>query len=105
LFEFFHASTRKAKMPFADALAIVRELTQNFSLLFPSRTLIDDTVALLSRHKLSIWDARLLAVCDAYGCDYLLSEDLQDGALYGTVRVINPFAQKNRAQIRELLGP
>jgi predicted nucleic acid-binding protein len=44
-----------------------------------------------------------LATCAAHGCDYLLSEDLQDGAQYGGVTVINPFNAANAPLIGQLL--
>ena len=103
LFEFFHASTRKAKMSVADATIVVRELVRNYRLLMPPQTVIEDAFALLSRHRLSIWDARLLAVCAAHGCDYLLSEDMQDGAQYGGVTVVDPFKAANAAIIEQVL--
>jgi predicted nucleic acid-binding protein len=69
----------------------------------PPQTVIEDAFALLSRHRLSIWDARLLAVCAAHGCDYLLSEDMQDGAQYGGVTVVDPFKAANAAIIEQVL--
>ncbi len=105
LFEFFHAATRKGKVPVSDAAIIVRELLKNFSLLLPHRAAVEDAVGLLSRHQLSIWDARLLAVCDAHGCDHLFSEDMQDGARYGNVRVVNPFNPANAGIVTQALSP
>jgi predicted nucleic acid-binding protein len=104
LFEFFHASTRKGKMSTQDATSVTRELARNFSLLLPYPTVIEDTFALIGRHHLSIWDARVLAVCAAHGCDHLLSEDLQDGAQYGGVTVVNPFNAANASLIGQLLS-
>jgi predicted nucleic acid-binding protein len=37
------------------------------------------------------WDALRLASANAAGCASFLSEDLNDGQVYGGVRVINPF--------------
>lgn len=103
LFEFSHASTRKNKITVADAGAVVRTLLQNFDLILPHDTVVEDTFALMSQHHLSIWDARLLAVCDAHGCSHLLSEDMQDGALYGGVTVVNPFNPANAAMLAIML--
>jgi predicted nucleic acid-binding protein len=103
LFEFMHAATRKAKMPLADVSAIIREWLKNFALLLPPETVVSDTLDLLSRYKLSVWDARLLVVCAANGCDYLLSEDLQDGAQYGRVAVVDPFKSANASLVSGML--
>ena len=43
-------------------------------------------------YQLSWFDAHLWAYAEFFGLDELLSEDFQDGRLYGTVMVRNPFA-------------
>ena len=101
--EFVHVATRKAKEPLADVVQIVRKWLDNFALLIPSEKVVDDTLDLLVRYKLSVWDARLLAVCAANGCDILFSEDMQDGAVYAGVRVIDPFNPYNAEIVRERL--
>lgn len=49
--------------------------------------------ALSSCHRfgLSYWDAAIVEAARAIGCRTLLSEDMQHGASYGAVRVLNPF--------------
>jgi len=41
----------------------------------------------------SYWDALIVASAAAGGCDRLLTEDLNDGQLIGSVRVQNPFRE------------
>ena len=53
------------------------------------------------RYRIAYWDALLLASANRAGCDYFLSEDLNDGQLYGTVRALNPF----RHSPEDVLGP
>jgi predicted nucleic acid-binding protein len=43
------------------------------------------------RHRLSWWDSLIAATAQVAGCTYLLTEDLQDDLMLGTVRVVNPF--------------
>jgi predicted nucleic acid-binding protein len=44
--------------------------------------------------QLSYWDALILSSsAEASGCQWLLSEDFQNGRAYGSVTVINPFSQ------------
>jgi predicted nucleic acid-binding protein len=45
------------------------------------------------RHRLSWWDALVVASAAAEDCDLLLSEDLQHGQVLAGIRVCNPFAQ------------
>ncbi len=103
LFEFFHVSTRKSKTTYADAAVTMRDLLQSFTLLLPPQTIVEDTLALRDRYSLSVWDSRLLAVCNARDCDHLLSEDLQDDARYGRVTAVNPFNPANTPPIGSLL--
>ena len=42
-------------------------------------------------HKLSWWDALIVAAAQTCECGTLLTEDLQHDQVYGEVRVINPF--------------
>lgn len=43
------------------------------------------------RWRLSWWDSMIVAAAQLQGCAILLTEDLQDGALYGGVTVRSPF--------------
>ena len=43
------------------------------------------------RYRLNWWDCLIVAAAQAQGCALLLTEDLQDGANYGSVVVRNPF--------------
>jgi len=104
IFELLNVSTIKAKRSTLDTVAIIRELTANFRVLYPPLTIVEDVLRLLQSHKLNVWDARMLVVCAANGCDYLLSEDMQDGAQYGGVTVIDPFKPRNAAIIEQVMS-
>lgn len=43
------------------------------------------------RHQISYWDAAIIAAAEALGAREFYSEDLNDGQMYGSVRVVNPF--------------
>ena len=103
LFEFLHVSIRKLAMPREQALQIARGFAAQFTIILPPDDIVDATASVMSAHKLSVWDARLLAVCASAGVDTLLTEDLQDGGRYGSVRVINPFEQANAPLIDNVL--
>jgi predicted nucleic acid-binding protein len=47
------------------------------------------------RHRISFWDALVLQAAQASGADVLYSEDLSDGQLYGSVRVVNPLTGRH----------
>ena len=104
IIEFVNAVTRKAKLSLSSTLPYVGEFQRNFDLLLPTESVVDDVLALLTQHKINIFDARIVAVCAAHGCDHLLSEDLHDGAQYGGVTVVNPFNPGNAGLIGRLLS-
>jgi len=103
IFEFFHVATRKGKMSPSDAELVVRKFTRDLPLVLPHPAIVEDALTLRLRYRIGIWDARLLAVCAAHGCTHLLSEDLQDGARYNGVAIVNPFRAANAATIGSLL--
>ena len=43
------------------------------------------------RHRLSWWDSLVVSAAQLQGCELILTEDLQDGAIYGTVTARSPF--------------
>ena len=54
--------------------------------------------------RFSYWDALLLSAADAAGCTALLTEDMSDGARFGRVEIVNPFAPNGlSARAQELL--
>lgn len=50
-----------------------------------------EALELEDRYQLSFWDALVVAAAQASGAEVLYSEDLSDGQVYGTVRVVNPL--------------
>ncbi len=86
----FHVNFTRRGHPASEAAT----LTGDFSL-WP---VIDNTLALFrlglslqSRWQLSLWDAMILAAAQTCGARELLTEDLNHGQNYGSVRAINPF--------------
>jgi hypothetical protein len=60
------------------------------------------------RHALSWWDSLIVAAAEQQNCALLLTEDLQDGFVCGTVTVRNPFVQRvaeEHARYAEVLKP
>ncbi len=46
------------------------------------------------RHRISFWDALIVESARRCGATRLVTEDLQDGRRFGTLRVENPFIEK-----------
>jgi predicted nucleic acid-binding protein len=49
---------------------------------------------LQDRFRIPWWDALIVAAAQLSACQYLLSEDLQEGLDFGNLRVISPFLQR-----------
>lgn len=84
----------RRKDSFARARPIIRGYLEAYSV-WAHGPLNSETLSkawlLEDRYDVQFWDALLLASASAAGCDYFLSEDLNDSQLYGEVRVVDPF--------------
>lgn len=91
--EYFVNVTRKVPRPLTDAEAWA---DVEMMLAWRPRPVTADSVAaaraIAQRHRLSRWDALIVAAAEQEGCEVLLSEDFQHGQLLGGLRVRNPFA-------------
>jgi predicted nucleic acid-binding protein len=63
-----------------------------FELRIPSQAIFELSFDLYSRYSLSHWDSMLLAACKEAGVNLLYTEDLDAGADYDGVKIVNPFA-------------
>ena len=91
---FYAVVTRKlaAPLPASDAEAMVAHLSA-LPVVAVDASLVIAAIAGSREWQVSIWDALILRAAEVAGCRRLLSEDLADGATYGSVTVENPFAQ------------
>jgi predicted nucleic acid-binding protein len=101
--ELFNVLVRKA----GRAPALVRDAILAWSDIYAVAATTQEAmvaaVDLAADHRLSIWDATILAVASQTGCRFLLSEDLQDGFTWGGVTVANPFAEARHATLAALI--
>jgi predicted nucleic acid-binding protein len=82
----------------AEALREAEELLTQFDVLYPDEELVRIAMRGAAAYQLSWFDAHLWAYAERFGVEQLLSEDFQDGRLYGTVRVTDPFRAPSAAQ-------
>ena len=88
--EYFVASTGKLHVPVEIARRKV-ELFSRFSLVQIDLPDIVGAIDLLRLHAIGFWDALILRAAQRAGCSILLTEDLQHGARFDGVEVVNPF--------------
>lgn len=75
-----------------DARYEAEQLLNQFRVLYPVEGLVRLALRGAAAYGLSWFDAHLWAFAEHYGIRTLYSEDFQDGRVYGTVRVVDPFA-------------
>jgi predicted nucleic acid-binding protein len=77
----------------ADATEEVEAMLAVFDVIYPTEDVVRLALRGAATYRLSWFDAHMWACAEASGLDILLSEDLQHDRTYGTVRVVNPFAE------------
>lgn len=88
--EFVNVALRKLRLPpplVRQRLAFYRR----FDVIQNTPDLIAGGLDLHVLHSLSFYDALVVQAAVVSGCQRLLSEDLQDGAVIAGVRIENPF--------------
>ncbi|HTC59642.1 MAG TPA: PIN domain-containing protein [Solirubrobacteraceae bacterium] len=92
LSEFYVTVTRKLAQPLEPAFAA--EAVDWFGLLNVLSTdtaLVKSAIQTSRASQISYWDGLVVAAATRAGCELLLTEDLNDGQRFGSVKVENPF--------------
>lgn len=95
--EFFAAVTRplgddRPLLSEMDARRETEELLVQFEVLYPTPDVIRTALRGQATYGLSWFDAHMWAYAECHGLRRLLSEDFQAGRIYGSVRIVDPFA-------------
>jgi predicted nucleic acid-binding protein len=92
LAEFYVVVTRKLTAPVSEeaAQAMVAEMAR-LPVVATDTQLVTEAIAGSREWRISLWDALIVRAAETAGCGLILSEDLADGATYGSVRIENPF--------------
>lgn len=76
----------------SDATRVAEELTLLFRVIYPDEAVLRLALRGWGAYGLSWFDAHMWASAERHGIPTLYSEDFQSGRIYGSVRVVNPFA-------------
>ena len=79
------------KMSRDDVQSRFTEFLGVWRLALPTVNVFEVSFRLRKGHSLSHWDSLLLAACQEAGVTRLYSEDMQHGADYDGVTIVNPF--------------
>ena len=90
--EFYVTVRRKFAETLAEqeAVALVDRMRQ-LPVVPVDANLVANAIANTREWQISYWDALIVTAAETSGCNTVLSEDLADGHVYGSVRVENPF--------------
>ena len=92
LAEFYAVVTRKLAQPLApDAARALASQIAALAVVSVDASLVLSAIDASVAWGISIWDALIVRAAEIAGCAVVLSEDLGDGATYGSVRVVNPL--------------
>jgi len=96
IMEFVAAVTRPIRgeviLPPFDALREAEELLRQFTVLYPNEAIVRSAVRGCAAYQLNWFDAHLWSYAEYYGLETILTEDFEHDRLYGSVRIVNPFA-------------
>jgi predicted nucleic acid-binding protein len=92
--EFCINARRKAKLPGKQVAEIVQDLAR-WKVVVNTTDSILGALAIEAQHRLSFWDSLIVFAAQSGGAEILYSEDLSDGQVYGSVRVVNPLAGRS----------
>jgi predicted nucleic acid-binding protein len=89
--ELQNALRRSVRLPAPIAFQAARRLLVRFSTFAYDEAAVARALDEAIAGRLSYWDALLLAAADAAGVRVMLSEDMSDGLVFGSLEVVNPF--------------
>jgi predicted nucleic acid-binding protein len=108
--ETMNALTRRRGWATADARATVEQLLDSLRSIETTEVTVRNGLRIADQHRLSYWDALIVATAAAGGADVLLTEDLQDGRAFSPedtgsrrLTIVDPFAPGNLAVLRTAL--
>ncbi len=103
--EFLWVVRRKRPDWAARATGRVNFYSRTFALVETDLALLLAADDLSARHRVPFWDALILKASARGGAAVCLTEDMQDGTTLDGVRIVNPFAPANAAELERLLPP
>lgn len=89
--EYFAASTRKLGVSVEAARRKIELLSQQANVFSIAPDDIVQAIDIHRLHSFSFWDSLIVRMAQKTACTMLYSEDMQDGRVIGSVKIVNPF--------------
>jgi len=104
LAELHNVLVTRSRVPPPKASAIIRLWIDRAEIVETSAAVLGAALELTAAHHVPIFDAIILAAAVEGRCDFLLSEDFQEGFAWRGVVVANPFAAAPHPRLVRLLS-
>lgn len=88
--EFSNIALLKLKMSIQEVRRFV-EIFGQINVVSIDRSWTDKALSQKEKFGTQFFDSLLLVAAEENGCDTILTEDLNDGQMYGSVKAIDPF--------------
>ena len=88
--EFSNIALLKLKMSIQEVRRFV-EIFGQINVVSIDRSWTDKALSLKEKFGTQFFDSLLLVAAEENGCDTILTEDLNDGQMYGLVKAVDPF--------------
>jgi predicted nucleic acid-binding protein len=103
--EFYAAATGELKLDAKDGAARASQLLAGFDTFGYSVHAVRAALEEAPKSRFSYWDGVMLASAAEAGCTTIFSEDMADGARFGSIAVANPFRRDGLApRAKAVLG-
>jgi predicted nucleic acid-binding protein len=91
LSEYCNVCIKKLKYPISKIDEDIKEIIFNYELYYLDENTISNALVIKNKFGFSYYDSQVIAAAIECNCDYLFSEDLQDGQIIDDIKIINPF--------------
>jgi predicted nucleic acid-binding protein len=97
---------RKLRQPPWQAAQNARNLLTAFPSFQASVANAAESLTLMAAGRFSYWDALLVTAARDNGCTVLLTEDMQNGARFGSLEIVSPFGAAGPSdRLKALMAP
>ncbi len=93
LVETYYWLVKRAKQPAAAATEAIQQWLMGYNFKTADEEVFGQAFELVTKHRLQVFDAIILASAAEAGAIFLLSEDMHEGFGWHGVTVTNPFGQ------------
>lgn len=90
-------------MKYQDVSSFIDKILSPMCFFFPNIEFYKNALKFREKYKFSYYDSLIALAAIELDCEYLLSEDFNDGVKIGKLKVINPFSKSNAKLVKTIL--